>query len=151
MPGPSPAPRFPLHLLPERFAVCRLPPGAPRPTWADGGDEPGGLACVVRTPEELSIVCREALVPDGVRCERGWRALRLQGPIPFGVTGVVAGLTAPLAAAGVGVFVVSTFDTDYLLVPAARLETALAAWQAAGQDVRGAAPAATGTHAPESL
>jgi hypothetical protein len=60
-------------------------------------------------------VCLQESVPDYVRSEKGWRCLRIAGAIPFSVAGVVANLTAPLAEAGVSVFVVSTFDTDYLL------------------------------------
>jgi len=98
--------------LDGRFAVCRLPAGAGVPGWAAGGP----LVSITRTAEELSVVCRDEAVPDGVRCERGWRCLRVAGVLDFSLTGVLASLLGPLAAAGVSVFVVSTFDTDYLLV-----------------------------------
>jgi hypothetical protein len=75
----------------------------------------GDFFSVTRTADELSIVCLQESVPDYVRSEKGWRCLRIAGSIPFSVAGVVATLTAPLAEAGVSVFVVSTFDTDYLL------------------------------------
>jgi hypothetical protein len=71
---------------------------------------------MTRTADELSIVCASASVPDDVRAERGWRAFRIAGSIPFSTVGVIRSLTAPLADAGIGVFVISTFDTDYLLV-----------------------------------
>jgi uncharacterized protein len=96
-----------------RFAVCRLSPGATLPTWPSGT-----FVSITRTPDELSIVCDESSVPDDVRAERDWRALRVEGPIPFEVTGVAAGICAPLAAAGISVFLVATFDTDYVLVKA---------------------------------
>ena len=128
---PAP-PKFPLRLLPGRYAVARLLPDAVVPPWADGP----GLSSVTRTAEELSVVCDERRVPAGAKCESGWRAFQLLGPIPFGVTGVVSGLTAPLAAAGVGVFVLSTFDTDYLLVKDADLAKAMAALAAAGFGLR---------------
>jgi hypothetical protein len=105
-----------------RYAVARLDPTAALPSW------PRGLfVSITRTPDELSIVCDEDAVPDDVRAERGWRALRVEGPIPFEVTGVAAALTAPLARDGISVFLVSTFDTDYLLVKAESFERALAA------------------------
>ena len=103
--------QFTLVALPETFAVCRLSQSSAVPSWAMAGD----FFSVTRTADELSIVCRQDSVPDYVRSEKGWRCLRIAGAIPFSVAGVVATLTAPLAAAGISVFVVSTFDTDYLL------------------------------------
>jgi hypothetical protein len=117
-----------LTLLPDSLAVCRLGPDEPVPGWAWAGP----LAAVVRTPDELSVVCAEAAVPAGVRCERGWRALRVAGPLDFSEVGVLAALVGPLADAGVSVFAVSTFDTDYLLVRAGQLPAAVAALTAAG-------------------
>jgi hypothetical protein len=89
----------------------------------------------VRTRAELSVVCAAARVPDGVRAERGWRALAVCGRLDLGLTGVLAGLLAPLAAAGVPIFAVSTYDTDYVLVREERLAEAVAALRAAGHTV----------------
>jgi hypothetical protein len=100
-----------LVLLPERMAICRLASNAPVPAWPTGD-----FVSVTRTNEELSIVCMENAVPDKVRCERGWRLLRVAGTMDLSAVGVLAGLTAPLAAAGVSIFAISTFDTDYVLV-----------------------------------
>jgi hypothetical protein len=122
---------LPLHLrvLPGRFAICRLPGDAPLPTWVFHAG--ATHYSVTRTPDELSVVCDEDDVPPSVdRAERGWRALELRGPIPFETTGVIAGLTAPLAVAGVPVFVLCTYDTDYLLVRERDLERALSALEA---------------------
>jgi GNAT superfamily N-acetyltransferase len=94
------------------FAVCRLAPDTPLPAWAAGG----AFVSVTRTDEELSVVCRQEAIPDGVRCDLGWRCLRVAGTLDFAVVGVLASLLEPLVAAGVSTFVVSTFDTDYLLV-----------------------------------
>jgi hypothetical protein len=94
------------------FAVCRLEPEAPIPSWATAGH----FFSITRAAEEISVVCRQDAVPEGIRCERGWRCLRVAGTIPFSVVGVLASLTAPLAEAGISVFAVSTFDTDYLFV-----------------------------------
>jgi len=116
--------------LDGRFAVCRLSPDAPLPSWPRGA-----FVSITRTPDELSIVCDESSVPDDVRAERDWRALRVEGPIPFEVTGVAAGICAPLAAAGISVFLVATFDTDYLLVKADAYGRAVEALRASGIDV----------------
>lgn len=75
-------------------------------------------------------------MPEGVRKQGGWRCLEVGGPLPFELTGVLASLASPLAAAGVPIFAVSTFDTDYLLVPGEKLEAALAALGAAGHRLR---------------
>ena len=103
--------RLRLAAFPQKLAVCRLSPGAPVPSWVRGE-----FTSVTRTAEELSIICDQDAVPGDVQAERGWRMLRVQGPIPFEMTGVAAGLVAPLAQAGISVFLLSTYDTDYLLV-----------------------------------
>jgi putative acetyltransferase len=116
-----------IRILGGTYAVCKLAATAAMPPWA----KDGALVSVTRTTEELSIVCRAEDVPEGVACERGWRCLRVAGTMPFSLVGVVASLTTPLANAGVGVFVLSTFDTDYLLVKAEDLEKALSALRGA--------------------
>lgn len=120
-----------LRLLPGRFAVCRLNPGESLPQWAIEGE----LWCAVRTRDELSLVCRESSVPQGVRAQGGWRCLRLEGTFPFEMTGVIASITGPLADARVPVFVISTFDTDYLLVPEQHTAEALSILRRAGHTV----------------
>ena len=82
------------------------------------------------------MVCPEENVPAAVRHQAGWRALAVRGPLAFELTGVLASLASPLAEAGVPIFALSTFDTDYLLVPGERLEAALAALEAAGHRLR---------------
>jgi hypothetical protein len=124
-------PPLTLLLLPDTLAVCRLAPDAEVPAWAWTGEP----ASVTRTRDELSIVCRAAAVPEGVRAEVGWRCLKVQGPLDFGLTGILAALTAPLAAAGIAIFAVSTFDTDYLLVKAENLDRAIDVLRGAGHHV----------------
>ena len=126
--------QLPLALLPDTFAVCRLASDEPLPAWA----LTGGFVSLVRTIDEQSVVCRQDVVPAGVRCERGWRCLRVEGTLDFALVGVLVALLMPLAAAGVSVFVVSTFDTDYLLVPEATLGRAVEALREAGHRVQGA-------------
>jgi hypothetical protein len=101
-----------LELLDQTFAICRLDSRAQVPAWAAAAD----FLSLTRTAEELSIVCRQDWVPMDVVCERGWRCLRVAGKIPFTAVGVLASLAVPLAEAGISLFAVSTFDTDYLLV-----------------------------------
>ena len=125
-------PSLQLQLLEGRLAVCRLGPRQPMPGWADSA---GPLCSVTRTGEELSVVCTEGSVPIGTRCEKGWRALKVQGPLDFGLTGILDALTDPLAQAGISIFAVSTFDTDYVLLREASLEAAQLALRAAGHSI----------------
>jgi hypothetical protein len=120
-----------LIILPDTFAVCRLPVDSPVPAWVTGE-----FVSITRTTDELSIVCRADAVPEGSRCERGWRCLRVDGTLDLSLVGVLASLAVPLAEAGVTMFAVSTFDTDYLLVKDAQLARATDVWRTAGHRVR---------------
>jgi hypothetical protein len=117
---------LPLVILSDKLAVCRLAVEAPFPDWA----RPGDLLALIRSREELTVVCVERLVPPEVTAVRGWRALQVQGPLDFALVGVLAAITAPLAEAGVSIFAISTYDTDYILVKEEALERAI---QALGQ------------------
>jgi hypothetical protein len=123
--------RLELRLLDGTFAVARLGGADPIPVWATAGP----FFSITRTADELSLVCRQENVPADCRCERGWRCLALKGPIPFTQTGVLSALTAPLAVAGIGVFAISTFDTDYLLVKESDLPAAVAALRRQGHAI----------------
>jgi hypothetical protein len=106
--------------VPGSFAVCRLAAGTPLPRWF----VPGAFASVSWSADEVSITCLAAQVPEGVHCERDWCCLMLQGPFPFEMTGILLQVLEPLAAAGIGIFAVSTFDTDYVLVKEHAFEAA---------------------------
>ena len=126
-----PMPSLSLTLLPDRLAVCRLDPDAVTPEPAAAG-----FWSVTRTSSELSVVVAEAAVEVGWRAERGWRVLEVAGPLDFALTGILLSLVRPLADAGVPVFAISTFDTDYLLVKEADLAPAITALTGAGHAVR---------------
>lgn len=109
------------------WAIARLEPAAAVPAWANDAR----FSSITRTADELSIVCPESDVPAGVRAECGWAMLKLAGPFPFTATGVLSSFLAPLAAARISVFAVSTFDTDYVLVKRKDLERAVETLEAA--------------------
>ena len=121
---------FELQFLSDTYAVCRLSPTAELPAWVRGE-----LLSVSRTPEELSIVCPDGCVPEGVQAAREWRCFRIKGSMPFDLLGVVASLTATLAHAGIPVFVISTFDTDYILIKETDRLAAVEALVTAGHTV----------------
>jgi hypothetical protein len=120
--------RLNLTVVDGAFAVCRLEADAPIPPWATAGS----FSSITRTADELSVVCRQDAVPEGVVGERGWCCLRVAGTLPFSVVGVLASLAVPLAEAGISIFAVSTFDTDCLLVKEPAFEQAIAVLQQAG-------------------
>jgi len=107
------------------------------PAWAANGN----VYSVMRTPEELSIVCAEDSVPAGVRSEGGWIALKLEGPFPFAMTGVLTSFTVPLAEAAISLFALSTFNTDYVLVKHQQFDAALQALARAGHTLADETPA----------
>jgi len=111
------------------FAVARLEARAPIPAWASE------FFAVTRTADELSIVCASQSVPADVVAERGFRMLMVEGPLDFSLTGVMASIAGPLAAAGVSMFAISTYDTDYVLVREERFADAVAALREADWDV----------------
>jgi len=117
-------------VLGERLAVCQLPPRSRVPEWATGA----GFFCVTQTADELSLVCEERGVPAGIRVEKDWVALKLEGPFPFSMTGVLSSFLQPLAAAGIPIFAIATFDTDYVLMKRDKLEQAIEALGAAGHE-----------------
>jgi hypothetical protein len=124
---------YELLVLPLRLAVCTLPPDAVVPDWATAGE----FFSVTRTQDELSVICPEALVPAGVTARGDWACLKVEGPFDFTVTGVLASLAPPLAAAEVPCLTVATYETDYLLVKSADLPAAIAALKEAEHRVDG--------------
>lgn len=101
-----------LQFLPETLAVCKLDSSDEIPTWATQSS----FFCITKTSEELSIVCVQAQVPAGVKSERDWNAFRVVGNLDFSLTGILDSIAHPLATAGISLFALSTFDTDYILV-----------------------------------
>jgi len=126
-----PAPSLPLELLPGTLAICRLSATASVPDWVSKA----AFATVSRTPEELSITIDQDLVPAGVRSERDYRAIRVAGVLPPDLIGILVAIGAPLAEAGLPIFAISTFDTDYVLIRSKDLESALAALRQAGHRI----------------
>jgi hypothetical protein len=126
-------PALPLEVLPDTLAICRLPANAAVPPWATGK---AAFLTVSRTAEELSITAVQRIVPAGTRCERDYRALRVRGTLPPDLVGILLSIAEPLARAGLAIFAISTYDTDYVLVKARDLAAALEALRSAGHDVR---------------
>jgi len=118
-----------LRLLPGLYAVCRLPADVTIPAAANG------FWSVTRTNAELSLVCEFEVTPEGAKVEGPWRGIEVEGPLDFGLKGVLLALVEPLYRADISVFVISTFDTDYLFVKAGMYETAVRALADAGHRI----------------
>jgi uncharacterized protein len=118
---PSDGPVLDLTVLEEDLSICRLDAGAEVPAWATRTT----FFSVTRTQDELSVVCPEEFVPEDAYRERGWRALKLEGPLDLSMIGILASVAAPLAEVGASIFTVSTFDTDYVLVRGTQLDLAV--------------------------
>lgn len=115
--------------VPGRYAVCRLDPrSSPSPPVE-------GFYSVTRTLHELSVVCRSENAPDGAEREDGWSLLEVEGPLEFGVVGVLARITGALADAGVSLFAISTHDTDYILVKEESMDRAVDALRKNGIEI----------------
>jgi hypothetical protein len=122
---------FRIRLLPDSVSVCRLPADAQIPRWALTSP----VFSITRTTEELSVVCNTEGVPQDAQAQGPWRIFQLEGPIPFTETGVLAKILNPLAERKIGIFSISTFDTDYILVAANDVESAASALRAAGHAI----------------
>jgi len=123
-----------LETLAGRLTICRLPGDAALPA---GARDAAGFVSITRTPDELSIVCAEEDAPREARSNGPWRGLRVEGPLEFSDTGVLLSLAEPLAAAGIPIFVISTHDTDYLLVRDDRIDEARRRLRDAGHTIDG--------------
>ncbi|BFU47939.1 ACT domain-containing protein [Krasilnikovia sp. MM14-A1004] len=126
-----------LELLPEEYAVCRLPAGSALPASLSSGPDDKGVISVTWAPDELSVICPADRAPADAVAETPWRALRVVGPLDLALTGVLASLIGPLADARVNIVTFSTYDTDYLLVPTVRLREAMDTLTAAGHRIAG--------------
>ncbi len=120
-----------LSVLRDRYTILQFAADAVVPGWAMAGE----FFSVPRNPDELSIVTQLANLPVWERAETEWRVFKIHGPFAFQEIGVLASLTAPLAADEIGIFVISTFDTDYLLVQSKQLIRAVECLRAAGHEI----------------
>ena len=121
-----------LRILPNRFAICRITNNSAIPNWA----LTASFIAITRTFDELSIVCEQDNLPDGLKAEKDWRLIKVDGPLDFSLTGILASIASPLAEAKISLFAISTFDTDYFLVKETMLEDAGRCLIAAGFSIR---------------
>ncbi|ETA80811.1 ACT domain-containing protein [Youngiibacter fragilis] len=111
-----------IELLAGSYGVARLEGGSRFPEWAAGE-----FITISAAHDELSVTCPEVSIPEGIRCERGWRVLKLIGPLDFALVGILAEISGILAEKKISIFAISTFDTDYILVKDDKVSEAVGA------------------------
>jgi hypothetical protein len=119
---------YTLMVLPGEFALCRLEPGSSIPTWALDSC----FYSITNTTDELSVLCEARVVPTGTVAEKGWALLKIAAILDLTLTGITATFSTALANAGINLCVLATYNTDYILVPAATLPMAIGALEKAG-------------------
>jgi hypothetical protein len=117
--------------LPGPYAIVRLAPESPIPPWTTKGD----FTSITRTADELSIVCPADNLPADVHSPHHWICLKLEGPFPFELTGVLLSFIEPLSTNAIPIFAISTYDTDYVLIQEDFAGAALNALQKAGHEL----------------
>jgi len=118
----TPTPAVTMRVLPELYVICQLEPGQP----VQLPDSTGSLYALTRTTDEVSLVCIEDDCPrNTTKLDAGWSALVVEGQMDFSLTGILASIAGPLAAAGIPIFAISTYDTDYVLVRTVHLPNAI--------------------------
>ena len=130
----APTRKLELDLRPERFAVVRLARGADIPWWVESST----FFSVTRAENELSIICDETAVPKAGNAVGGLRCLAVRGPLGFSEVGILSSLARPLADAHIGIFTISSFDTDYIFVEDDSVERAVTVLSEAGHVVHSA-------------
>lgn len=123
-----------LQIFPNNYAVVKQIPGKSLPTWIKSEKS---FLSITYTEDEISFICQERFIPidfEGEK-EKGWRVVKIKGKLDFSMTGILTGLTIPLAEADISIFVSSTYNTDYILIKKESLAEAISIWQSQGHEI----------------
>lgn len=112
-----------MKLLKDKYGVCRLYKTDIIPSWGIEGE----FYSVTRTEDELSIVCLQKYIPNGIKCEKDWKVLKVEGPLDFSLIGILASISSLMAEKSISIFAISTYDTDYILVKDKNINDAIRA------------------------
>lgn len=112
-----------LQILPGNMAVCKLPPQSALPQWLNTAENK--FYSITKTNDELSIVCSQSIVPENVQAQKNWRMFKIMGQMEFELVGILKQVLNPLAESGIGIFAMSTYDTDYILVQEKNFKNAI--------------------------
>ena len=114
-------PKLRLRVLPEHYAICSFPPDATLPEWTDRPS----VFSITKTPKEITLVCEENLISGPCKKSENWTCIKVEGSFDLDVVGVLAGIAGPLAKHKIGLYVISTFETDYVLIHAKNIDRAI--------------------------
>ena len=118
-----------LNIIHEVFSICKV-------ADYEGIDLSAPYIFIGSTDEEKSLVCPIQLVPDNtVERDDGWKAFRIEGTLDFSLIGILAAISKVLADRGIGIFAISTFNTDYILTKAENFEKAIKALETKGYKI----------------
>lgn len=120
-----------MSLLKQNFGVCRLEKDEIIPQWCKNSE----FYSITKTMDELSIVCNLQSIPEGIKCEKPWKALKVEGPLDFSLIGILASISRLLAQEGISIFAISTYDTDYILVKEKDINKAIDALSSEGHKI----------------
>ncbi len=120
-----------MKLLSGKYGVCSLGAFEAIPAWADNGE----FYSITKTSDELSIVCSESNIPNNIKSERDWRILKVEGPLDFSLIGIISSISSVLAKQKISVFVISTYDTDYILIKEKYLRKSIDSLQDEGYNI----------------
>ncbi len=121
-----------LTVLADSYAICRLDHDSEIPRWVHASH---GFASITYTQDEMSVVSDQQFVPPDVQQDRDWRILKIIGPLDFTMVGVISSIAGLLADAGISLFNVSTYETDFIMVKQEVLEHALTVLRGAGMEI----------------
>ena len=110
-----------LKLLKDMYGVCRLNNNSKIPEWGAKGE----FSSITRTEDELSIVCLQNNIPEGIQCEKSWEVFKIEGPLDFSLIGILSAISSLMAEKGISIFAISTYDTDYILIKDKELNKAI--------------------------
>jgi len=126
-------PRLKLCVLPGHYAICSFPPDATLPDWVD---RPSFLS-TTKTPKEITVVCEENQVPGECKKSDNWKCIKIEGRFDLDAVGVLAGIAGPLAQSKISLYVISTFETDYILIHANDIDKAVSCLENFGHSFMG--------------
>ncbi len=121
-----------LSLLKDKYAICSLPNNAPIPDWASIQS----LASITRTEKELTIVCRLEILPSQYQSGLKWRCFKIDGSFDLNQIGVISSISSPLADAGICIYIISTYDTDYFLIQEQNLKKTISTLSDIGHNIK---------------
>lgn len=118
-------------LIDEKFGICRLKANEKLPEWVISSS----IFSITRTKEELSVICPVNVIPENIECEINWNCFKVKGPLDFDQIGILSKISNTLYENEISIFVMSTYDTDYIFVKQKNCKAAFYALETAGMKI----------------